>query len=265
MSSFRIERQYVSFKTVETPNVHPVEQTSQGRRNGGAFDPEGDGNSPTPKEGYGAEIIENARREAEKRADQILRWAEKEAEGITDAAKTEAGGILAKAKESAEGIRAAARAEGYELGGKRAEAEAAVRKSDEAQELEQMVQKLKSDYCGILDDMQQDVKALVVEITRKIINVKLKESDDVFLGLINDAVDRLKQARCLVIRVCPENYARYFGTESPEHAVNAGQAKVVVTEEDTFSPGDLIVESEGEMLNLSIDRQLGKIEAALFE
>lgn len=263
MSSFRIERQYVSFKTIETPNVHPVGQTFQGKRSGFSFDPDGDENCPMPSDGYSAAVIESAQREAEKRANQILRWAENEAGEIVGSAKTEAGGIIEEAEKSAAAIKESARAEGYALGRQNAEAETVRRKGEEAKDLQRMVEKLKSDYSEILDDMQKDVMSLIIEITKKIINVKLKESDGVFIGLINDAVDRLKQARCLIIRVCPEDYARYFGSESAEHTINAGQAKVVVSEEDTFSSGDLIIESEGEMLNLSIGRQIGQVEAAL--
>lgn len=256
MSSFRIERQYVSFKTVETPNVHPVEQAI---RSGGKGDYAGQ------KNGCCATIIERAQTDAEKRADQILKRAEKEGKRIVGTAKAQADEIIEEARKSAENIREKARAEGYALGIRNAGAEAEARRIAEAEKLRQMIEKLRSDYSGLLESMQQDIKSLVAEIARKIINVKLQESDKVFIGLINDAIDKLKQTGYLIIRVCPEDYARYFGGDAEGSGINAGEAKVIAVEEETFAPGDLIIESQAEMLNLSVERQIRQVEKALSE
>lgn len=257
MSSFRIERQYVSFKTLETPNVRPVDQgpAESGRPLSGL--PGGGGDSDF-RDGRAAEIIG----EAEKRAEQIRLNAERESKALLGSAKARAGTIVAAAKKSAETIQESARAEGYAAGRENAEAEAEARKREEAECLCRMTEKLRSDYSGLVDGMQKDIKSLIIEITRKIINVKLKASDEVFIGLINDAVDRLKQAGYLIIRVCPEDYARYFGDGAAGNAINPGEAKLAVVEEEGFSSGDLVIESEGEMLNLSIGRQIRQIEEA---
>ena len=110
--------------------------------------------------------------------------------------------------------------------------------------------------------MQDEIVALVMEIVRKIINVKLSQSDEVFLGLVQDALEHLKQTGSISIRVSPEDYARYFGRERGIPDLDAGEAKIAIVEEPDFSPGDLIVESEGEIIDLSIDRQVTQIENA---
>ncbi len=264
MSSFRIERQYVSFKSVETPNVHPVVHTRPGQA--GGADPvfEDAENGPGLEHSRAAGIIERAREEAEKKSARIVKRAEKEAESTVAAAKDRAAAIIGEARESGEALRQSARAEGYNRGIKDAEAEAESRKRLEAGALEGMIDQLKRDYSELVDGTKQDLQALVIEIARKIIGVKLKESDEVFIGLINDAIDKLKQAGYLIIRVCPEDYARYFGGTA-ENGIHDGESKITVVEEEAFSPGDLIVESEGEVLNLSIERQIRQVEKAISE
>jgi flagellar assembly protein FliH len=173
--------------------------------------------------------------------------------------------MIGEAKSGAEGIRASARAEGYASGRKDAEAEAVARKNEESKELQRMVEKLKGDYSGLVDGVENDLISLVIEITKKIIGVKLKESDKVFFGMVNDAIERLKRTGYLIIRISPEDYARYFGSDAADGNIETGEAKVVVIEEDGFSSGDLIIESEGEMLDLSINRQIEKVEKAFSE
>ncbi|NCB50681.1 MAG: hypothetical protein EOM54_02190 [Clostridia bacterium] len=261
MSSFRIERQYVSFKTLETPNVHPVEEDRQDKEEWCILGDNGSEDGPVLQMECAAVIIEKA----EKKAECIRLRAEKESTAVLGSAKARAEEIISEADKNAEKIRETARAEGYAAGIKEASAEAEARKRTEAESLWKMEEKLRSDYSGLVDGMRKDFKSLIIEITKKIINVKLKESDEVFIGLINDAIDRLKQTGYLIVRVCPEDYIRYFGDDFPENDLNAGEAKVAVIEEEGFSSGDLVVESEREVLNLSINRQIRQIEEAFSE
>ncbi|MGE4353944.1 MAG: FliH/SctL family protein [Oscillospiraceae bacterium] len=261
MSSFRIDRQYVSFETVETPNVHPVEQALSGMQN----DYEGSDAYPEGIEKYCTDIISKATEEAEKKAAKIVGRAEHEAGRALDSAKKQAAQIVDEAKSAAEDIETTARTQGYEQGEKDAEAEAAARKNRESQALKEMVGKLKADYCNLVDDMHKDIMSLIIEIARKIINVKLKESDEVFIGLINDGIERLKNTGSLMIHVSSDDYARYFESGRLDKKIEAGEAKVVPVEEETYLPGDLIIESDGEMLNLSIERQIKQIEEILSE
>ena len=43
-----------------------------------------------------------------------------------------------------------------------------------------------------LMEARGDVISLIIDITKKILEIKLNESDDVFLELINNAIDELK-------------------------------------------------------------------------
>ena len=246
MSSFRIDRQYVSFQTAET---EPVLAKQQGQRLGSDIN----GGDEGDLSGLYNEIYERLQSEHAEQAEQMLRRASEEAREVVENAKKQAGEIVASAKAEAEKLHNDLRTE--------TERAAAKRKSLEEKELLKLESSLRDKYDALVGGMRGEVIALVMEIVRKIILVKLEQSDEVFLGLIRDAMDRLKQAGSVVIRVGPEDYMRYFGRErAPD--LSAGETKVAVVEEPEFAPGDLIVESEGELVDLSIGRQIGQIEKA---
>jgi Flagellar biosynthesis/type III secretory pathway protein len=265
MSSFRIDRQYVSFDLIETQHVYTAKQASDAEEKEYSFISGKNGKGMDNVNTVCSQLIEKARKEAEENARLIIAGAEKEAEGIRKSAKEQAQGIAVEAESAAEKIKQCARTEGYAQVKEQAESEAKDRKNKDKEELQRIVKKLKSDYSGLVDAAREDMIAMIMEITKKIINVKLKESDQVFINLVNEALERLKQAGSLIIRVSPEDYARYFETDSADKNFNTGESKVVVVEEDKFSSGDLVVESEGEMLDLSINKQIEKVEKAFSE
>ncbi|MEL4106722.1 FliH/SctL family protein [Oscillospiraceae bacterium WX1] len=246
MSSFRIDRQYVSFETAETQTVYAQRH------------------EPVPVEHPAApgddinrlynEIYERLQQEHAEQAETMLQKAKEEAQEIIDRAKREASDMLSAAQDESD-----RRCAETEQALAAAEAE---RKSDEANRLLQMESDLQSRYKVMVEQMRGDFVTLVMDITKKIIGYKLDESDAVFLNLIKDALERLKQTGTITIRVSPQDYARYFGAERPELEPENSDARIVAVEDPAFKPGDLVVESDGEVVDISIDRQLDLIEQA---
>ncbi len=259
MSSFRIDRQYVSFEAAE---IHPANIKSRT-----------DGENVTEVSVSAAicaeeiekqriELIKQTKKDAYEKAQMLINRARAEAEEIIRKARLLAEEIISDAEENAREIKETAEKEGFAHGIKKAEESAELRKSEEAKALRQMMDKLREDYSNLVDGINKDVVSLSMEIVRKIIGVKLDSSDEVFIGFVNDALGRLKQAGFITIHVSSEDYARYFGGELPEKRLNTGDAKIAVIEEEDYSKGDLILESDGEILDFSIGKQIEKIEKA---
>lgn len=256
MSSFRIDRQYVTFAAVEIHTVAADGPPPQAERAAGAGSPCGD------MEEYRRAILEKIQQEAEDKAKLILAGAEFKAELMLKKTRKTAAAIIREAQEKAGDVLDVAKREGYQQGQREAAVSAEKRKSEEAQQLLRMQDELQAKYAALVDNSRQDIIALVVEISKKIIGVKLMESDQVFTELVNGAMDKLKQAGYIMLHVCPEDYARYFGSETAENLLAGTDAKITVMEEEAYSRGDLVVESEGEVLDLSVFRQLKKVEEA---
>jgi flagellar assembly protein FliH len=256
MSSFRIDRQYVAFETAETQPVHATVKAQKEKL------------GPDDMSAYSGdvsklydEIYERLLSEHAEQAECMLSKASSEAQDIIEKAKKHAEEIIQQARCDTEKMRS-------ELLTQMQEA-STERKSQAETELIELETKLRNDYTKQVDELRGNVIGLVMEIVKKIIGIKLSQTDEIFVGMISDAIEQLKQTGSVVIRLSPEDYARYFGTARGEsgdsllrETLDAGETKIAVIEEPDFKTGDLIVESEGEMIDLSIDRQLGLIEKA---
>lgn len=250
MSSFRIDRQYVSFQTAETQPVFATNQQQKARQ---TLSDESSENGVDVSKLYD-ELYERLLAEHAEQAEQMLSKASDEAQAILEKARQDAEQIVSLAKADAATLK--------ENLANEFEATVARRKSEEEKALAGLESSLRNDYAKQIDGMRGEVVSLVMEIVRKVIHIKLSQSDEIFTGLIREALEGLKQKGLAVIRVSPEDYARYFGTAREGPDIDTGEFKVTVIEEPGFSRGDLVVESEGEMINLSIDRQIDQIEKA---
>jgi flagellar assembly protein FliH len=206
------------------------------------------------------EIYKRLQNENAERVEILLDQARANAQEITDQAKEQADEIVRQAEDNAAAISEEAKNTGYLEGLKCAEAAAEQRKMEEAAALKRLESQLKDEYDALVGGLDKDVIALVMEIVKKVIGIKLSQSDDIFVGLVSDALERLKQAGSVTIRVSPEDYLRYFGNGGP--GIDTGDTKLTVVEDESFECGDLIVESEGEVLDLSITRQINQVENA---
>ena len=249
MSSFRIDRQYVSFQTAETEPIHaklPPQKTVSEE-------------APVPAISVDMaqlynEIYERLRAEHAEQAENMLSKAAEEARAMVEQARRQADQLVTEAREEAARLR-------EELQ-QALEDETTQRKLQEEAELTALEASLKNDYFKLVEGMRGEIVTLVMEIVKKIINVRISQSDEVFMGLIGHALERLKQAASVIIRVSPEDYQRYFGNERAAIGLDSGDVRISVAEEPGFSEGDLVVESEGEIVDLSINRQIDLIEKA---
>ncbi|MPM03687.1 hypothetical protein SDC9_49954 [bioreactor metagenome] len=258
MSSFRIDRQYVSFVTAETKAVIPYTEAYLSNSEIAAKE-----ECAEEINRRCAEILEKTRKDAEGEAEVILKKARTEADGLIIKAKQTADEMTEEAKNSVAAIREEAKRTGYSEGEKKAFTHAEARKTEEAKEYTQLVSKLNQDYADLVDGMRKDIISLVMDIVKKVIEFRVNESDETFLLLLNNSLDQLKHNGTVVIHVGSEDYERYFSKGQVEKSIHTGKAKLIVTEEEDYSPGDLVVESEGEMLDFSIGRQIERIEKAL--
>lgn len=253
MSSFRIDKQYVTFETAEMWAVRAI-----GQLPGNAGADAGQLEKATIQR----DILEKTWKEVGDKVRSITEGAKSDAESILSKARQTATDIIKEAEDNAVDIMEAARIEGYEQGKRDAEVSVEARKSAEAKELQKLTDSMEANYSKLLDSMSCDITSLVIEISKKIIGITLKETNQIFLNLVSGAIDQLKQAGYIMIHVCPEDYARYFEEETEEKLFDRTNAKITVIEEETYSSGDLVVESEVEVLDLSVFKQLGKIEKA---
>ncbi len=262
MSSFRIDRQYVSFVSAE---AHAVVTGSRISEEIEAAEEKDERQQLAAEEfrliceQMKAKII----KEAEDRADMIVQKAENDASAIKAEAEKKAGLLIEEARQKAESLKNKAKADGQNEGIKIAEQIYEAKRKQDELDLNSLKNTLHMSYGALVDQMRDEVLSLVFGIVKKIINIKLSESDEVFMNLINSAIDELKYTGTSSIYISPEDYKRYFGKEP--HELNSGSGKVNIYEKDDFKSGDLVVESDGEILDYSVSRQIERLEKVFRE
>ncbi len=262
MSSFRIDRQYVSFVSAEAHSVAAAGRNDEAYADIGDKQPDASLAAEEFKKRC-EQLRERIIKDAEEKADQIMTAAENEAARIKAEAEKRAASLIEEAGAKAEQIKSKARAEGYDEGLKSAEKENEAKRREARDCLTALQKSLRDAYSQLVESLRDEVVALVFGVVRKIIGVKLSESDEVFMGLINNAIEELKHAGTASIHISSEDYRRYFGKDQP--AEQSGRVKVSVVEEEDYACGDLVVESEGEILDYSIGRQLERLEKVFRE
>lgn len=255
MSSFKIERHRVRLIPPDMPQVQ-IQDNDQPARP-----------SEAEIERIYAEVFERLSREHAEQAELILEEAGEKARATIAQAQEQARAILDEAAAQAERIEREAQ-EKMRAEEERRAAEFKKLCEEETRRLQQahqaLAEELHGRYQALVDEVEEGVVPLVMEIVRKVIGVKLSESDDVFLGLVRAGIERLRQQGAATIRVSPEDYARYFGQRPGwQSQLETGDMKLTAMADSGLSPGGLVVDTEFECVDLSIDRQLDEIEKAL--
>lgn len=257
MSTFRIDKQYVTIEKAEQKTVHVGARSTSNSGKLGS-------NTNNLRTDYDvAKIISDVTKKAEEKALAIIKEAENKASHIISQAEESAEAIKKEAERISTEIKKRAQEEGYEAGKSEAEADIVKKLEDDKREFKRLTDKLLQNYSRTIDEARGDIISLVIDITKKILGIKLNESDKIFLDLVNNAIDELKNSSYIKIHVSPGDYERYFGKEQAgEKIKKVTSATISIDEEENFHEGDLVVESDGEVLDLSVFKQLDKIECA---
>lgn len=209
-----------------------------------------------------AEELDRGRAEAQQKIDRMLAEARDSAQSILSEAREKAGAEVKNARREAEDCREKARQEGYDAGLCKAKLEMEEECRKEKDAISDALKKIGDERDAVIDGLEGEIIDLVMEITKKVLNVQLEKDDRVFVELIKRAIIRLKRKGELVIRVSPDEYQRVFGGGLADFVINDETVRASVIEEPCFKKGDCVLESDGETINVGIDSQLKYIKLA---
>lgn len=248
---FRIDRKLISYVgSIDNTITRPEEAAS-------AFEAQ-----MMEKRGH---ILAEARQEADK----IISDANAKAALIGSQALSKADEVIAAATGQSGQIKEQARTQGYNDGlnqglkQTREEAEAQ-RLKDEA-ELNKMIGLIQSDRTEILESLEGEVISLVIQAVEKIVKVKVTEDGEAISAMIHDAIKHLADPSKVSIRLSAGEYSRFFPEGAASFKIGNETINTTVVADPGFQSGDCIIETEGEAVNISVDRQLESIAAAFDE
>ena len=208
-------------------------------------------------------LVEMLRKSEEAQA--VLESAEMEAEQIISAADLEAEEILKTANEQAEEVfkeaRQKGRDEGYEVGLEegRLVYEEKAKKDDEnlALVLAELYNGLENAKIGLEDE----VLKLSTEILRKIVKFSDDAEYEPFMPMLKNAMKQVRLGGKIYLRVSSEQYERFFSSGSAQIELDGGiTVEAAVIKDVSMSPGDVIIDTDGETVNAGFDTQLKQLE-----
>ena len=230
MSSFKIERHRVRFIPPDKPLAETQDQKAQPSRP-----------SEAEVRRLYEEIFQRLTREHAEQAELILEEAAEKARVTLKEAEEKAQALLADAKAQAECITREAETKMREEEERRLAAyekqcqEETRRREEEFRTLETALQ---SRYLALVDEIEEGTVSLV-EIVRKVIGLKLTESDAVFLGLVREAIERLRQQGTATIRVSRDTPATFGHQPGWQSQFETGEMKAHSRGDSDFHPATL--------------------------
>ncbi len=165
----------------------------------------------------------------------------------------------------AEEIKEEAWQEGYDAG--MADAAQKITGMTEAQneKARKLITELSAYREGLYNDLKESVLGLSMDIAEKIINIQLQKDDKVYMEIAKKAVLGLKRADDFTLRVGRGEFDKYFkdGGQWLQEATDCGDFEVVC--DPNMETGDLVIESDEEVVNAGIAMQLEKTRQYLEE
>lgn len=252
---FRIDRRMVDFSRSSAPHLLAVPKSPEDT----APEPEALA-EPDEQEQYVAPEIVCSAPEPEPEPAEVVPEAPPpvDTEKILREAEAKAGDMVKAAKAECDELKNQAWQEGYSQGKAEAREELKQQRLVQKEALNSLIERVNEERNRLLDEVQDDVVRLSVDIARKILHYELDYGNDAFISMVYNAVKQMKAEGRVVVRVSPQEYARYF-SEEESREFRSDNMIVTVIEDNYLERGGCVIESEGETINASVDSQLKTI------
>ncbi|MEO7993420.1 MAG: FliH/SctL family protein [bacterium] len=185
-----------------------------------------------------------------------------QAQHLRDAAEREAAAILAKARGEADGLVASAEKRGYDDGLRSARAEL-------QGEIGQLVERLRSDVDhinGLRENLTvelfEETLALARAMATRILRDELTRDPAKLAAMVAPVLEPLKPIEAITLRVCPTE-ASWIEAGCAALSARLDGAQVHLVPDPRLGPGGLQCVYLGGEVELSLDQQLARLDAAL--
>lgn len=190
-----------------------------------------------------------------------------EAEKFLKEAKMEAEKILEDTYDKSQEILKKARADGYDEGYERGYQEAYEKSKAESDVLIQEANEIKEAYLGaqqaFADGIEKDIVGLIAQSIETLTYERLKADSDLVLNRIKEALDPLRQAEHVTLRVSEDDLKM---VEFSKDRLLAGASMIAtmnIKVDGNLKTGDCIIESERGIVDASLQRQIDDIKNIL--
>ena len=189
---------------------------------------------------------------ARNEADVIISAAREEAENTLEAARAEAETIKQQAYEEA-------KAEGYEEGQRVASQEY----EERSKELNELEQRLKSDYENNLNSLESDLLDTMLDIFEKVFCIRFSDSRELLLFLIKNAMRNIRETKNYKVRVSEADIEFVRSSRDEFVKIIGTDANLDIVMDVSLESGDCIVDADSGVYDCSFKVELNNLKKEL--
>ena len=207
----------------------------------------------------------SAEEKAAAAADTILRNAQAGADQLFADAMQEIARLKSIAAEEAETLKKQAIAEGSQQGLAEANRQMLDQLQQTAEHCNELMATATQEAKQFVLAAERQIIELVMTITRKIISDELEERPEIILGVVREALGRVRDQDHLNIHVSLDDYERILQSRNELQSIVGSEKSFTVTADTVLERGGCLIETSFGTVEAGIDTQLESIRKALQE
>lgn len=192
----------------------------------------------------------------------IVEDAKAEAYKIIVAAREQASSILAAAEQQAEEKLMVAQKKGYETGLEQGRQQALQQAEAVLQEIQQLLSDIQQHREQLLKENTETIKALVLEVAKKVILTELDNNSDALLRMIHNAVQECTRKDWVKVYVSDQQYELVMARSDQLHSMIKGASFIEIVPVSGAPKGTCVVETPSGIADASVNLQLDNIREA---
>ncbi|GGE42122.1 putative flagellar assembly protein FliH [Pullulanibacillus camelliae] len=167
-------------------------------------------------------------------------------------------------KAEAERQREEAKAQGYDEGFQTGKKEALEQYSQQLEAIHQVLEAAERDYHRYLEQAEEQILALALKISEKIIDTTLDQENGAWLNLVKQAVQQVREQDPIKIMVHPKWYEQVTSHRDELEKITHHQ-RVMIIPDDRFAENQCLIETPFGRIEAGVDSQLKMMRIKLFE
>ena len=207
----------------------------------------------------------SAEEKATAAAENILRNAQAEADQLLADAMKETARMKSIAAEEAETLKRQAIAEGSQQGLAEANRQMLDQLQQTAEHCNELLATATQEAKQIVLAAERQIIELVMTITRKIISDELEERPEIILGVVREALGRVRDQDHLNIHVSLDDYERILQSRNELQSIVGSEKSFTITADTVLERGGCLIETSFGTVEAGIDTQLESIRKAFQE
>jgi len=157
-----------------------------------------------------------------------------------------------------------ARIQGHEEGFKTGQEEALDRYQERLDTIQHVLEIAEHDYHHYLEQAEEQILALALKISEKIIKTTLEQDDEAWMNLVKHAVQQVREQDPIKIMIHPQWYELVTSRRDELEKITHHQ-RVLIIPDDGLTGDQCLIETSSGRIEADVDSQLKMMRNKLFE